>query len=184
MGMGLNCARFSHAGAPLIRSSKYSDGIKSAYQFLILIHCRVKYATLRALWPIFARCWGKAFSLSVRVRIMNNEWREIHDYNFVSSSAPLTDKMERQSFKKYIVIPLRRNDTFKQRNFASRTFFFVVAVLVRVARIRTDKTRFWILFKYFQVKVWSKKLPLLIGNYVTVNISLKFYFCFSKFLKE
>lgn len=41
-------------------------------------------------------------------------------------------------------------------------------------------------FRYFSgiyVKVWSRKLPFWMGNYVTVNIPLRFFYCFGKFVR-
>ena len=56
-------------------------------------------------------------------------WREIQDYNFELSNSKYTvnrkKKMERQNLKNYFVIPLRRNDTFKRRNFIELLICYV-----------------------------------------------------------
>ena len=70
-------------------------------------------------------------------------------------------------------LPLwEKNDTFKQRNIALRTLFFVGAVLARVG-IRTEEAGgFLETFKGIWDKIQSKKLPFWVGNYVTINIPI------------
>ena len=70
--------------------------------------------------------------------------------------------------------PLRKNETFKQPDFALMTLFFVSAVLGRV-KIRTEGAGVF-LTEGICVKVQSNKLPFWIGNYVTVKPSIKLSF--------
>ena len=69
-------------------------------------------------------------------------------------------KIERKNLKK-ILIPLRRNGTFKQRNFVLTPFFFVGAVLVRVG-IRTEDCRYFI--EVFFVYKWSHRCSIFSGG--------------------
>ena len=106
-------------------------------------------------------------------------WPEFQDYNVESSNSKYTIKGQKRKKNvwKNTMLSLWE-DTFKQWKLSFKYFCFCGgAMLVRVG-IRIEETGFLETFQVLiiYVNVWSKQLPFWIGNYVTVNIWLEFYF--------
>ena len=81
----------------------------------IFISCARAYNDLRGYWMEYFCSLVPYFNFW-----KSHWWREIQDYNFVSSNSKYTvngQKWKERIWRKYLVIPLRRNGTFKQRNF-------------------------------------------------------------------
>ena len=82
--------------------------------------------------------------------------REIRHFNFVSSNSKYTVNGQKwKEFEKILSYPSEKDGTFKQRNFALRTFF------LRGRQARSGRNENWPGVRDFSdiyVKVWSKKL--------------------------